>query len=863
MPKRIIFNLILITVLFFTSSLHCIISPQINEPDADSKAKVISGDVRFTILTPRQIRLEWDENKNFEDHASFVFVNRKLPVPDFITKEVNGWLIIQTKKLTLKYKINSGSFNKDNLSIRFEINSSTSDWHPGMKDTANLLGTIRTLDGVNGSTPLESGLLSRDGWTLIDDSQRPLFSSKVESDSHEYNDWNWVLPRAKGKRQDWYFFGYGHDYKQQLYDFTRVAGKIPLPPKFAFGTWWSRYWNYTDEELKDLINQFYTFDVPLDVLVVDMDWHKTQEGKWDWGKLDQAGQTAGWTGYSWNKDYFPNPKAFLNWTEKEGLRVTLNLHPASGIQPGEDQYQEMAKAMGIEPASKTYIPFDITNKKFTKNYFNIVIHPLEKLGVDFWWLDWQQWHTTEIPGVTPTWWLNYVFFTDMEEEGKRPILFHRWGGLGNHRYQIGFSGDTYSTWGSLAFQPYFTATASNVGFGYWSHDIGGHMPGPVLPELYTRWIQFSAFSPILRTHASKNPKAERRIWAYPYEYFKIMRDTYILRYKLIPYIYTAAREAYDSGVSLCRPMYYDYPNNSEAYNFKDQYMFGDDILAAPIASQIDSISLTAKKRIWLPEGNWFELYTGTKLKGPAVLERNYLLDEIPVFVKAGSILPMQLEENGAKNTVNPIVLKIFPGDSGSTKIYEDNGNSLDYKNNQFTWTKISQHTKDGKQIIEIFPVEGSYMGMINTRAYKIVLPGILPPQKIVCNNKELEWRYDGNSLTVSTLTPEVNTNEKAEIEIFHSRDNFDTLVNGFPRKLSRIKKVKELIYSQSITWNISEVVSASQTGRRITLNPNNTAKELIDFKKDIKELKRILPTTDIDPQSKKKCLIILKNLEAN
>ena len=136
---------------------------------------------------------------------------------------------------------------------------------------------------------------------------------------------------------------------------------------------------------------------------------------------------------------------------------------------------------------------------------------------------------SKVPGVNNTWWLNYLHFTDQQREGKRPLLFHRWGGLGNHRYQIGFSGDTVSVWDSLAFQPWFTATAANVGYAYWSHDIGGHMPGAVDPELYTRWVQFGAFSPILRTHTTKNPDAERRIWAYPEPYSSVMRSAFQLR----------------------------------------------------------------------------------------------------------------------------------------------------------------------------------------------------------------------------------------------------------------------------------------------------------------------------------------------
>ena len=233
----------------------------------------------------------------------------------------------------------------------------------------------------------------------------------------------------------------------------------------------------------------------------------------------------------------------------------------------------MARAMGIDPATQKYVPFDITNKKFATNYLNLLHHPLEKQGIDFWWLDWQQEANTQTPGVNPTWWLNYVHFTDQAREGKRPLLFHRWGGLGNHRYQIGFSGDTISVWESLAFQPWFTATAANVGYAYWSHDIGGHMPGVVDPELYTRWLQFGAFSPILRTHTTKNPDSERRIWAYPEPYSDIMRGIYHLRYALLPYIYTEARRTYDTGVAFLHPLYYDWPEADEAYSQQERICF--------------------------------------------------------------------------------------------------------------------------------------------------------------------------------------------------------------------------------------------------------------------------------------------------
>jgi hypothetical protein len=374
-------------------------------PIPDKRAVVIAGDARFTVLTPSLIRMEWSPEGRFEDRASLLFTNRLLPVPAFTVDTSKGWLVITTETAALRYRRGSGRFSPGNLSVEFACAGKASTWHPGLADTANLGGTTRTLDGVRGATPLEPGLLSRDGWVVVDDSRRPLF---------DHDEWPWVIPRTDTLGQDLTLFAYGHRYKELLHDFTRVAGRIPMPPRFAFGTWWSRYWAYTDAELKQLVHEFAIHDVPLDVLVVDMDWHLTFNQRWDKDVRDQAGQRLGWTGYTWDRDYFPDPEGFLRWCEGEGLKTTLNLHPASGIQPHEVQYPAMAKAMGIDPSTKRYVPFDIVDRRFTRNFLDLVIRPLEEQGIDFWWLDWQQWGTTTITGVTPTWWLNYVFFTSME-----------------------------------------------------------------------------------------------------------------------------------------------------------------------------------------------------------------------------------------------------------------------------------------------------------------------------------------------------------------------------------------------------------------------------------------------------------------
>jgi alpha-glucosidase (family GH31 glycosyl hydrolase) len=823
-------------------------------PIADPKAVVVIGHARFTVLTPEMVRMEWAQDSKFEDHASFVFINRRLAVPDFekhIEQSNAGQtLTLKTDALELKYTAAAGTdgkLNAEDLSIQFTLNGMPHTWHPGLPDVGNLLGTTRTLDGARGEKtkePIEPGLISRDGWTLVDDSTRPLFdSANFKFSQGEQSPWPWVMLRVAGDRQDWYFFGYGHNYKQALGDYVRVAGRIPLPPRFVFGAWWSRYWAYSDQELNDLVHGFRENDIPLDVLVIDMDWHVpvTQLQ----GKQDQSGQRLGWTGYTWNKTLFPDPRQFLKNIHAEGLKVTLNMHPASGVQPWEEPYPEMARSMGIDPATKKYVPFDITSKKYATNYIDILHHPLEKEGIDFWWLDWQQQMTTALPGVNPTWWLNYVHFTDQEREGKRPLLFHRWGGLGNHRYQIGFSGDTISVWDSLAFQPWFTATAANVGYAYWSHDIGGHAPGAVDPELYTRWIQFGAFSPVLRTHTTKNPDAERRIWAYPEPYSNIMRDAFQLRYALQPYIYTEARRTYDTGVAFLRPLYYDWPEAPQAYAAKSEYMFGENMFVAPVTQPVDGASQLATERIWIPEGEWIEWPTGKHFTGPLTVDRSFSIKEVPVYIRAGAIVPMQPEMRYTdQKPVDPLIINVFPmqnGQHSSYRVYEDASKSESYKQGACAWTEIDAHRAGATMEVDVHPVRGHYPGMLHARRYELRLPAGWPPTSITVNGSELNfvpdgkgagWHYDGN-----TLTTIVNVPSFAATEHVHLRINRDPALvadeaelDGFEGAITRLRSAYDSLNQTSPgAWSPESLIVAMQTGDRLTFTPATANTEVGQF----------------------------------
>jgi alpha-glucosidase (family GH31 glycosyl hydrolase) len=848
---------LLLSVFFFSSvvlstpacaSTTNAASPGKYDPVADPRAIVVVGHARFTVLTPQMIRLEWAADGKFEDRPSFVFLQRRLPVPEFQqTRLPDGGVEIKTRDCDLRYQPNGdGKFTAEDLTITFMLEGKTVTWHPGLADTGNLGGTTRTLDGALGSKthePIGPGLVSRDGWTVVDDSERPLFDSDDFSFTQgEKSQWPWVVERSPGDRQDWYFFGYGHDYKQALGDFIKVAGRIPLPPRFAFGAWWSRYWAYSDQELDQLVAGFHENNVPLDVFVIDMEWHKTFPGE---RKLDQSGHTLGWSGYSWNPLLFPDPGAFLTGLHDQGLKVTLNLHPASGVQPFEDAYPAMARAMGQDPAAQKYVPFDITNKKFAKNYFEILHHPLERQGIDFWWLDWQQEGNTQMAGVNPTWWLNYTHFTDQAMEGKRPLLFHRWGGLGNHRYQIGFSGDTISVWESLAFQPGFTAQAANVGYAYWSHDIGGHMPGAVDAELYTRWLQFGAFSPILRTHTTKNPESERRIWAYPEPYSGIMRNIFQLRYAMQPYIYTEARHTYDTGVAFLRPLYYDWPNADEAYNNKQEYIFGSNMIVAPVTQSVDSVKQTAAQTLWLPPGGWFEWPTGKHLTGPATVTNNFSISQIPVYLRDGAILPMQppMRYTGEK-PVDPLILTVFPlngAKDSSYTVYEDGSDGRKYQTGEFTNTAIRADERGGDLVLHVEAAKGSYPGMLKERALELRLPGDWPPEFVLVNGHPVSytrragmpgWHFEGNTLSTIIRTERLSTAKPVEILVHRSAALIARRaeLDGYAGAMTRLRECYDTVnQTWPIAWSPDALIDAMQSGDRLGYHPDRAATELKHF----------------------------------
>lgn len=744
-------------------------------------AAIIQGEkYRFTVLTEEMIRLEYCEDGQFEDRATQCVIDRKFKVPEYQVIENEESLEIITDKIHLVY--NKQKFTDYGLSVQVRGNISVyhSIWHFG-EEATDLRGTARTLDEADGAIELEHGIISRFGYGILDDSR----SLVITEDG-------WVEPR-KEDCIDIYFLGYGHEYEHCLKDYYHLTGKTPLLPRYALGNWWSRFYCYNDQEYKALMTRFEKEEIPFSVSVIDMDWHLVD--------IDPK-YGSGWTGYTWNKELFPDPKEFMTWLHDHGLKVTLNVHPAGGVQAHEEKYKEMAEAMGRDWEKEEPVNFDVTDQKFLKAYFEYLHHPNEEEGVDFWWLDWQQGGLSKIPGLDPLWMLNHYHYLDSGRRGKRRLTFSRYAGMGSHRYPVGFSGDTIISWESLAFQPYFTANASNVGYGWWSHDIGGHMKGYRDEELSTRWIQFGVFSPIMRLHSSNSAFTGKEPWNYNAVSENIMKRYLKLRHEMIPYLYTMNYHASHDGQPLIRPMYYLEPEQPEAYEVPNEYYFGTELVVCPITEPTDKAAGTACVKAWIPEGKWYDIFSGLKYDGGRMLELYRSLEDIPVLAKEGAIIPLTDLTEYTNSVENPkeLAVKIVPGKKNAFILMEDTGDTCEDKEENWAQTKL-EWINENEFIIH--PANGNLDVIPKRRTWKMEFYGIADVDnlEVTVGGKAIETEriYDEKRHICQVNIPETEVTEQITI----------SFSKGYLlRENNKPAEIFALLYQAKIEYEVKEKIYA-------------------------------------------------------
>jgi hypothetical protein len=609
----------------------------------------------------------------------------------------------------------------------------------GAGPTNALGGWDRSLDNPEAvPTPEHPGILNRDGWYLLDDTRTALLNA-----DHTITD---RPSHGTQPYQDGYLFGYGQNYKQGLADLNTFTGGTALLPQSAYGVWYSRYFPYTTADYQNtLLPAFRSSFTPIDWLVADTDWKSPST----------------WNGWNWNPALFPDPKGFLDWAKQQGLATSLNIHPSIA---GDDPRFATAnqQAGGLPANGGNQYHWDWTNPAHLRSYLG-VHEPFEQQGVREWWLD----YCTSCggsragdPHVAADNFINQAYADDATARGLRGFSFARIGGAeqgGIHaNYAIGpwserrntmqFTGDTPATWDMLAFEARFTPDEAAAGLSTVSHDIGSFHGGHLPDDLYARWVQLGTFQPVLRLHSDHG---DRLPWNYAGASAASAERFLRLRESLVPYTYTLAQQANRTGVPITQPLYLDYPTQEAAYTHPQEYLYGDNVLVAPITSASGSVSA------WIPPGTWTDYFTGVTYTGPQTVTLTAPLTAMPVLVKSGGVLPTRTDyvDNQQQRALTQLTLTVGAGANGGFSLYEDAGEGLGYRSGQSASTPITW--SDSTRTLTVGASNGTYPGAATSRAYTLRLTNSTAPTAVSVDGTqvpETAWSYNANKRTVTVTT---------------------------------------------------------------------------------------------------------------
>lgn len=709
------------------------------------------GNARMTFITDNLVRLEYAMDGKFLDDSTLFAINRA-PKDVHLTTVVDGNRYkFSTPVFTIEYTDNGCPFGQNNLKALWEQDNQKKTWNITKKNYGNLGGPVVTLDEAWQPLPLQEGLLSRDGWYLINDTAKDIYKNGR------------LHLRDRSHVQDMYLFVYGDDYHAAMKSLSVVSGPVPMTRKYMHGAWYCRWWSYTADDYRTIVREYKDHDFPLDVLVFDMDWHR-KDAKIGTG---HAGM-LGWTGYSWNKKLIPQPEELLSELRADNIYVTVNDHPHDGIRPGEDCYQSFMADMGLD-VNDPMPYFDAGDPAYMKAFFNNAHRPNENMGVAFWWLDWQQDYAFPIVRGTTTKhlsWLNELYYNDSRHGGQRGAGFSRWGGWGDHRHPIQFSGDVGAAWNMLEYEVDMTTQSGNAGCFFWAHDIGGFITRGT-PELYTRWTQYGLLNSSLRIHSCIGEDMDRRPWLWGEREEAAMRKIYHMRSVLMPYIYSSVRQCHTETLPLLRGLYFDCPRDEESYIHPGQFMFGDLILGAPITQPGAGPDYVVKKEIYFPQGNdWYSLFDHRHHRGGSTEVIPFKLEETPVFAKGGYPIPMQpYTQRMASAPLDTLVIRCYPGKAGEYTLYEDDGVTEQYLEGSFATTLLTYTNENDRTRIRINPAVGTYSGQPQKRNYRIELPDVESECSVRLNGKKTRFDYNPEFNGIVIEVPSTDIRKMITVDI--------------------------------------------------------------------------------------------------
>ena len=784
------------------SSGHCekIIAPQ----------TIIQGKARFQVLAPDTIRMETSPTGQFIDEPSVAVMKRE-GHGSALSEQKDGWMEIKTEKITLRYKAGSGPFTGENLIITWRDADGEHVWKPGDKDDQNLGGVVGDI-AIRSKPVSEPGLLSRRGYFLLDDSATALRDVANQ----------WVKPRPFQDGQDWYFFVYGRDYAGMLKRFAELTGPPPMVPRYVLGAWFGSRLGYAANQWQLIVDRYREEHLPLDMLVID---------SCSWTNVV-------WAGYDFDREQMPDPKGFIQTLLKKGVRTTFNEHYLPLTRQNDQNFDAMRQALGL-PKDAPQVDHDLANKQYAKAFMDKLHKPLLDMGMAFWWQDGCA--PANMKGLDPMMWTREVEYEGQERlTGKRSFAFCRLGTWGSHRSGGFFTSDLIPQWNTLTMLLPFTQQGGNMLVPYMINLCSAVYGVNIEPELYHRWVQFSSFSPVFWFHGLWGMRLP---WEFGEEGMNLYRKFVGLRYQLIPYTYTLTREAHETARPLVRGMYLEFPQQEEAYHYPGQYMFGPELLVAPVTEPGHGKAVI--KTVYLPAGeDWYDFFTGEIYKGGQALPYECPLERMPLFVRAGAILPQAPPMDYTdQKPLDRLTLDVYASAKGAQgKLYEDDGTSLDYRKEKFARTNFELTPAGPVQVLTIEPTKGHYEGQPKARQYEIRIHGLVKPGTVAVNGKTIaekddgeegtRWAWDNKTmLTTIRLTDPVSIRKQVKVELKGAGSFEDSVmlrkVMNYRERVRKIKHEQKLKYSILLRGGehskpprvIRETEAVETTLNALVLNP--------------------------------------------
>lgn len=751
---------------------------KINIDNGKSLSSFTGKTYRITVLSDVLIRLEYNPDGIFNDYPTLFAINRKFnKTPELVVKQDEKFLNISNNYFLLEYS-KEKPFEASKLvpdsNLRVTLKDTDKIWYFNNMEVRNYKGAFESFDASK-TVNLSKGLYNTDGFVSFDDSERPVFVADGS------------IKKNPSSGTDIYLFIYKNDYEKALESYFTLTGYPTLVPRFALGVWWNKSEFYNEKDVLDIPSHFKKSNIPFSTVLLGDVYQKKGKNT---------------PNFAFDNEKFPNVSDMINKLHAQNIYFGLNIKPSKGVNSLDRSYNDIKALL---KSNKDNLPLNLYNTEVLNAFIRQEINFLESQGVDYFWYD-----DLISDKILEFMFIHYLFTNYQKNDNRRGLILARNAGIAAHRYPVCYSGKTQVSWKTLNELPFYNLTSANIGLTYWSHDIGGYQNGSEDAELYTRYVQLGVYSPIFRFSSKEGKYYKREPWKWDVKTEKIVKDYTRIRHRLIPYLYSEAYKYSKNGNPIIKPLYYKYPDVYFEPLYKNQYYFGSELFVSPITEAKDKLMNRVLKRIYLPEGIWYDFKTGKKFPGGKRYVTFYKDEDYPVYAKSGAIIPMAILDEEDLNNVKPpkkLEIQVFPGESNSYNLYEDDGITNLYKAGYYIVTNIDYNYRQNNYTLIIRPVEGKTGIIPEFRDYKIRFRNTKEAEnvKVYLGTNEIGYttRSDDTDFIIEVehvpthLQLTVNCFGQA-IEIEASRiinEDIDSIINDLAIETNLKEKVAEALFS--------------------------------------------------------------------